>query len=44
MRGIQGRPVRVGFYGTGNIARNTHIPILSGMDEVDVVALRDVNE
>lgn len=44
MRGIQGRPVRVGFYGTGNIARNTHIPILSGMDEVDVVALSDVNE
>ncbi len=43
VEGIQGRPVRVGFYGSGNIAKNTHIPIVSALENVDIVGLCDVD-
>ena len=36
--------VRVGIYGTGRFANRTHIPNLQKLDQVDVVAVCDVNE
>lgn len=36
--------VRVGVYGTGRFANRTHIPNLQNIDDVDVVAVCDVNE
>ena len=36
--------LRVGFIGTGNIARGGHLPHLSRWDDVDLVAFCDVDE
>lgn len=36
--------VKVGIYGTGRFANRTHIPNLQKLDDVDVVAVCDVNE
>lgn len=36
--------VRVGIYGTGRFANRTHIPNLQKLDQVNVVAVCDVNE
>lgn len=36
--------IRLGFIGTGGIARAAHMPPLQNMDDVEVVALADVSE
>jgi len=36
--------IRVGIYGTGKFANRTHIPNLQKLEDVDVVAVCDVNE
>ncbi len=36
--------IRVGVYGTGRFARATHLPNLSRIDGVEIVALCDINE
>lgn len=38
------RPVRVAVYGTGRFAQATHLPNLSRIDGVEIVALCDINE
>jgi len=40
---VEGK-VRVGIYGTGRFANQTHIPNLKKLEDVDVVAVCDVNE
>ena len=37
------RPVRVGIYGTGRFANQTHLPNLSKLDDVELVAASDPN-
>ena len=37
------RPVRVGIYGTGRFANQTHLPNLSKLDGVELVAASDPN-
>jgi predicted dehydrogenase len=37
------KEIRVGFYGTGGIARHTHIPILQDLPGVSIVAICDTN-
>ena len=37
------KEIRVGFYGTGGIARHTHIPVLQDLPGVSIVAICDSN-
>ena len=38
------RTIRVGVYGAGNFANKQHLPNLARIDDVDLVAICDVNE
>jgi predicted dehydrogenase len=38
------KEIRVGFYGTGGIARHTHIPILQDLPGVKITAICDASE
>jgi predicted dehydrogenase len=38
------KPIRVGIFGAGNFANNQHLPNLSRVDNVEIVAICDVNE
>jgi predicted dehydrogenase len=38
------KEIRVGFYGTGGIARHTHIPILQDLPGVSIVAICDASD
>ena len=40
---VNNRPVRVGIYGTGRFANQTHLPNLSKLDDVELVAASDPN-
>lgn len=41
---IENRSVRVGVYGTGNFANQQHLPNLSKLEKVDLVAAADINK
>lgn len=40
---ITDRPVRIGLFGAGNFANRTHLPNLSKLDDVEVVAACDID-
>ena len=41
---IVGKTIRVGVFGAGNFANNQHLPNLTEVEGVDIVAICDVNE
>ena len=39
-----GKTIKIGIFGAGNFANNQHLPNLANIDDVEVVAVCDVNE